>query len=609
MPPNADLSRALEIYHRLEDFWRTWMAGSSGYHDAYFQHHWTSALQEGDYQVTLPMESLVIDTALAMIRSADPMLTVFPADEESERQAADADRVERWHMGVDRHARISSGADPEAEANFNQLLYGLGWIREVAKFPKEWATDYDPAALRYDFPLVKQSVHPWSIMHRWGRYPGGIGTLTYEADYTVEEIEIEWDKTLRLRQDEKGRFMARNPFETRRVVELWEWRTEHRKPVLYHSVFTPSPDEWVKPPTAMPEYRRIPYYRLACFQTGEDLPHERFLSFLYKLQEIPHLTEIVVSREMRMAEMYIDPIVLAKSASGRKIPIEKTPGAVIDMGPEDDVRYLSYQGTPPDLPRVRDLLLNMGYLAGFSPAILTQGHGDSSLARSMDVEQSLFKIASPVRHYKEALEEMYWHRACLAKSFSRTVRVPVNGETAVGKAYTVALTGDALARHADVSVKIRPGLYSRLLADINVATQAVNGGLWSLDDAMDFLGVRDKASAKRAIKRDKVEMHPDVISMEKDVYLKELRTSLEGDGLLDAEAAPPGAGPGMPPGMPGLPPGPTANEPTVQGIGNSLRALAGGNSQPNSPAELQAQQLRRVANGGAPTSVPTTAAS
>jgi hypothetical protein len=266
------------------------------------------------------------------------------------------------------------------------------------------------------------------------------------------------------------------------------------------------------------------------------------------------------------------------------------------------------------------MVLQMGYLSSFGPQVLSgQSTGDSALARTMDVEQSLFKIAAPTMHYKQALEDLYWHRAHLVKAFSPTTPVPTSGEDALGRPFSVRQTGTQLSRHSLVHVRIRPGFYSRLLADINVATQAVNAGLWDIDMAQDFLGVQDKGGVRRGRKRDLIEFSPGVLQVEEQVFVKDLMAELGEDAGAEGAGTVPGGPPGgegaegamgallgaggAAPGTPGQTSAAPGLQPNVQGVGNTLSALQGAGprspaggvpSAPLTPEQLKAMQLRRA---------------
>ena len=589
--PIPDVNSLYEIVGRfnlLKARFNRWLYWQAVYKAQYFGDHWSSEVEEGDYQATIPLEALVVDTALALITATPPLLTVVPQDESSDRQVSQADKVERWHGGVDYINGHLEGKDPKKAALFSALVRGLGWIREVAAFPTEWNdADYDPPD---DFvPFIQTAINSAQVFFRSGRVPGGIRQLAYESLFTVQDIESEWGVTLKLRQDEKGRFLPKDFTEQRLLVDWWEWQTRAAKNRLYHCVYIVDPPQFVKVPTEMLEYKRIPYYPVACYETDEEKPEERYLSFLFKLKELPHLAEIVISRELRMAEMYIDPIIIIKNASGEPVQFIKQPGSVIEITPEDSISYLQWSGSPPDLTRVRDLLLNLTQLSSFSDPILRQGDSPSMLGKVTDIEQGMFKLTEPIKYFKRALEQLYWHRAQLAYSFSPDKRIPIYGEDERGKAFIVQMTGKQLVRNPRVSVKIKPQLHDQLLADINIATQAVNSKLWSPDMAWDFLGVQDKEATKQAVERGLIEFSEEVLAVKKQLYIQELMKGLE-----PIEGADGAGGLGLPPSPFGQPPQPSM-QPAVQGAGNGVQNAATGTPAGGAtPINLAAAMARRI---------------
>lgn len=583
----------------LKATFNRWLYWHAVYGAQYFGDHWSSQVEEGDYQATIPLEALVIDTALALITSTPPLLTVVPQDESSDRQVAQADKVERWHGGIDYINGQLEGKDPQKAALFSALVRGLGWIREVAAFPPDWNdADYDPPD--GFVPFIQQAIPSSQIFFRSGRVPGGIRQLGYESLYTVQDIESEWGVTLKLRQDEKGRWLPKDFTEKRLLVDWWEWQTRGPRSSLYHCVYIVDPPQYVKVPTVMEEYKRIPYYPVACYETDEEKPEERYLSFLFKLKELPHLAEIVISRELRMAEMYIDPIIIIKNASGEEIPFIKQPGAIIEISPDDDVRYLQWSGSAPDLTRVRDLLLNLTQLSSFPDPILRQGTSDSALGKVTDIEQGMFKLTEPIKYFKRALEQLFWHRAQLAYSFSPDKPIPVYGEDERGKAFVVKLTGKQLVRNPRISVRIKPQLHDQMLADINIATQAVNSKLWSPDMAWDFLDVQDKEATKRSVEQGLIEWSEEVLAVKKQLYIQDLMKELEPEGGMGMEGAgaAAGAGGGFLPPSP-FPAAAEGMQPAVQGAGNGVQNrganVPGGGATPINLAAAAARRVQRQA--------------
>ena len=600
-----DIDHANTSYQRLRNRWTQLRHNMRGFRDKYYHRHWESEPSETDYQATLPLETLVVDTAFAMITTTEPSLLVNPT-RTSDKAANDADASERWHRAVDYEHEMFTGHDPRELALLDALIGGVGCYSETADFPDDWDKDYDSSKRNYPLFCLRH-IPPRQFGYRSGRAPGGITHLYSEGRFTLQEIESEWGRSPKRRYDESlDELIPNDPEEERTVVDYWEWR----KDKLYHCVFISDPMEFLKSPVEMAEYSRIPYYPVICFETGEEAPEDRYLSFLFKLKDVPHLAEIVVSRELAMADLYIDPIMKAKSANGTPLEIDKAPGSIIDMGPDDDVTYLQPTGAPPDLPRVRELLMNIAYLVGFSPNVYSEGTGDSALAKVADVEQAMFKIARPVRSYKNALQAQYWHRAHLANAFSPRVAIPASGENSHGTPYSVSVSGVTLYRNCNVHVRLRPGLYSRLLADINVATQALNAKLWGPRRAMDFVGVEDRETEMREIRTHLLDNLPNVIEAEGQLYAKDLMdelTALQQEANPEAQPAAPGIG--APPEELGVEP--TTLQPAVQGMQNSLNTAggdlsAGAVANPSTPASLQEFRQRAMDRGGRPAGAPTT---
>lgn len=647
---------------RMRDVHRARLILNDNMERLYYKDHWNGPpLDEADYQVILPFHTIIVNTAHAIITGMPPAVRVFPNRSNSSRDLQRADDVERWHLAVDAENVASTDEDPWDRAAFYQCLFGIGVIREVYNFPKNWLSGKHDLYALPRYPITQQALDPRQVFWERGNPPRGrFRTVFYEFESTVADIQAAYGVHLDSRLDEKHNPLMLDYEERRTVVDWWEWVGDE----LYHSIFTElhSPvrgelgGQWIKPPTPMPEYFVLPYHIYPFFETGSYHPHEWAIGPLYALTDIPHWMEILASRQMRSMELYIDPIILAKrgpNGSQQPISLQKEPGAIIDLLAGDDVSYLQWQGAPPDIQRLWELMDGIIHELAFSKVLMAQGSSDATGFRTaLDRETSLLKIAKGLQNYERTRARLYAARAYAVGKLSAGVEIPALGEEqdekGEGRAYLVSLTGDRVAAYRSIKVEVKPRFSGDLQRDINTATQATASMLWSLDDAMDYVpspNGRSKQATRQSIVEDKLEFHPAVleararqIAAQIDLETQAMMEEAQGVQEPPPGAAgappmlPPGGGgggegidlvsqvlggprpgpapgtPGMPGtlGAPGQPAGASPSSPFTAGMDNRLRPMATGGAGPGggpaqgttTPDNIVEQLLRRQNQGG-----------
>jgi hypothetical protein len=588
------------------------------YENLYHKRHWSMPPRdELDYQVVLPLHTIVVNTAHAICTGMPPAVTVYPQNPNSERDAGVADKLEQWHLGVDQTAAKESGVDAWERAAFNQALYGAGVVREVYKFPKGWTResrlDDDTA-----YPIVQHSLNPKQVYWEHGNPPRGqFTTVFYEAEMSRRDVMLNWGVQLPLPTTLAGTADQQSLDSPIIVIDWWEWIGDR----IWHTVFAASraalvglqgddasppdydpaspPGFFLKPPAPMPEYYNLPYHIFPFYETDSFLPHEWALSILYVITDIPHAMEILASRQMRMVEMFADPTIIAtrgERGGDGAIVVSKSSGEVLDLVVGDDVKYLQWQGSPPDVRYLWDKFEQVVHELSFSQALLAQGSNDATGFRTaLDRETSLLKIAKGLQNYTKARAACFEARAYAMAQFSPAANVPAVWRDPLDSRKTrnvLSFRGEVIGKYRDIEVDIKPQFPGDKQRDIAVASAAIAAGLWPIDSAMEYAPPPDRVSkevARRKIVEDKIEFAPEVISARAQQLAAQITIETERmmaearAGMQDPNANPAAGGMGGPGAMGGAGDG-GAQDLVSQLLGSAPGPSSGPSGLPGSPA-------------------------
>jgi len=575
------------------------------YDRLYYKEHWQSPMEEGDYQVTMPIHTETVNTAHSILTGFRPTITVYP-NRDSERDKEIADNIERWHMAVDQENKSRMGRDEWAQAVFDQTRIGAGVIREVYSFPPGWIKEELDQDEMDTFPVVQQAINPVQVYWQVGNpVRGRFRLIFYQMEMTVADIESTYDIPLHTRRNEKGQFTEKDYDEVRLVTDWWEWKGKS----IYHCIFTNVRDpndseplgQFIKPYTEMPEYYTLPYHIFFFRDTGSMEPERMGLSILYTLTDTPHDMEILSSRMMRIAEMYANPILVItrnpQIGGDEEVEVHVDPGSVLELFAGEDARYLQWQGSPPDFRYLWEKFDELTKEHSFARGLLGQGSDSTGFRAALDRETSLLKVSKALENYEQARANLYIARSYALSKLSMDRKISARGLDPTEGRYTVSVDGKTLWRYRDITVEVKPRFPGDLARDVNTVTQAVAAHLMDLDKGMEIIGENNKKKTRDAIKKDMIEFHPMVIEAEVQEYLAERQQQKQEEEMETAAGSGFGTPPPMMPGMEGegnmATPGPSPSAPGLPGMPSAPGQPAGANPLSGMTAALD----NRLRNG------------
>lgn len=619
---------------------------SNFYEDLYFKRHWNSPPRdELDYQVVLPIHTIVVNTIHSLMTGMPVRAIVNPNNPTSHREQTVADKMEQWHLAVDQTNTRELGQDSWQRAAFNQALYGVGVFRELYNFST--LSGDDPP-----YPIVQHALNPKQVYWEFGNPPRGfMRTVFYEFEMTRQDIIANYGVEIPMPPTLKGAPEQGFLEQPLIVLDWWEWIGV----TLWHAVFTTTraalvgiEDEegakgenevvdpsysatnpagyYLMPPTPMPDYWKIPYTIFPFYETTSMEPSEWALSPLHLLTDIPHMMEILASRQMRLVEMFADPTVLAtRGPNGGDTPIDlqKSPGEVVDLMYGDEVKYLLWPGSPPDITNLWQKYEQITDELSLSQALLAKGSTDATgFRQALDRETSLLKLAKALENYENARADVYATRCWNLNQQSPDDPIPARWvEPRTRARQVLSFTGKQLYRYRDIEVEVKPTFPGDTLRDLQVAQSAVAGKVWSLDDAMEYVpsptGVPNAARRQRILE-DQLEFHPVTLQAQAGMLAQHIQqdqqreaqeaqsgggdddwiAQLLGGGQEQAPGGPggplPGATPGpqaQAPGLPGMPPSPGQGLPAGSSAASPLTGSMDNRLQAQNPAALGAGNL------------------
>lgn len=384
------------------------------------------------------------------------------------------------------------------------------------------------------------------------------------------------------------------------VVDFWTWVGNEiwhcivaKNLTIYQrndfgrlEVETRSGHFFIKKPASMPEYQRLPYEIRFCIPTTDKRGENYGLSLLYKVVDAIREVELLANREGMIIDTYADPAILRKADSsvGGKFPkIERGPGTVIDLdvAKGQDVAYLQWQGSPPDVKDLKEMWLSFAKEWGLD----TMMEGKSGLDSIIIKSGILAKLSMPIGEAEEGLEAVH---SRVVNLFVKLVGSPlkVRGRRTVDDtthAYALDVTGSMLDGMQFAKFTIKARFPYEELQVVASANAAVTAKLMSRQRAMTkFMNVEDAIAELDRIEEEDIRLAPEWNTGLIQINLEKVRV-MEMAELQESMAPQMGmAGMEQPqPGMEEPTPMGTESNPMMAGNMAKMRGLTkGGISEP-----------------------------
>ena len=495
----------------------------------------------------------------------DPVIEAMSSS--SRKSATRAQDVERFLYGVRWNNRQAFGEDAWAAAGLNALVKGWGCVKTCWDIDRaEYARRNKDALDPYAFPVLEQSIDPADVYP----LPNGVRErwrgMIWCVKRTVREVEEEWackldgemmhdpDTGLPMYDAHTGDpcYEEMAPDSLIDYVDYWVWKRDDGKGgtdwTLWNCVL--AGEQSVKLPTPMYEYKMLPYEVFFCRASTSRAAHLLGLSFMFPLIEPVQEMEYIISRMLRMADQYADPILLVKDATGNPADIEKEPGTVITVGEGGDAHYVTWQGSPPDFNRILQLERDLAQDA-FPPVMAGIMGGSSGLDPAALQQGGKMQTNRPRRNIEQAMQRCNTKAISLLQAFSMNEDIVVFGECTEGDeqvTYTLKIKGKDTKGYENTAVHIRGRFPGEELRNVALAAQAAGTGLMSSRNASKrFMYVQNPEKEYRMWLQEQTIKDPQWRQMFLEMYRSLPARSAVGAALAPPEdgSAPPTASPDM----------------------------------------------------------------
>lgn len=312
-----------DLYNRLSERYQTARNHWDYDRDLYYMDHyrtWDEA--KGDEERIMTNKATnIVDISHSILTLHPPKITAQPITP-SRRSDRVADNVEKFVNGVLYVNNLRLQEIQVAKAIFDQVLYGRGamfsgWNPELEGEEDEYS----------ELPLVVRYVNHRNLYCLPGGNKRDIAQM-YACCRTAEDMEAEWGKRISVSTDGKRR--RAEDEEELIYKDLWWYKGSK----VFHCVAAGA--TWLKPPTEMKYYSKLPYTEfIGRGTTSEDL-HLRYLGVLYPLREAIQILERWLNLGTTVVTHFADPPVFhdakisnVSMSAGAAIPVRLAQGESI----------------------------------------------------------------------------------------------------------------------------------------------------------------------------------------------------------------------------------------------------------------------------------------
>lgn len=460
---------------------------------------------EDEYLVTLNIPFSSVQRAHTMMTGENPIIEVLKSGDRGER-------VSKLLHGVMQINTHRWGTNPMHAAIFDQLLYGWGCISTTWN-RNDWAdedTQFQGDRPLYEFPISVRAIPPKEIYP----IPGGSlerwKAVIHRSYMKVFEVEDEWGVELHMNDEDNyeadENFDYTEPLDPSQEVEVldyWCWQgTQIVHAVVAHNQF-------VMVPAVMKFYDSLPFTIFFCGTTTSDNPKNYGLSINYALIDTVSNMEWLTNRMMRVADLYADPTLVITRMNDDMIQTDPA-SKVIDLVEGESARYLSHQGSLPELDNLLGFFRSMADEEGFGTIA-----GASGIDTIAQQQNAMIKIFKPVENAQSAWEDINRKIIGLLQRFSWDTSIEVAGRLdgeESQQAFNFTMKGSDTKGCRDTKVRLRARFPLEELRNITAAATAKNAELIPVDVIRKrLLGAQDVAEWDRKILEERIKNSPEAL--------------------------------------------------------------------------------------------------
>jgi len=381
------------------------------------------------------------------------------------------------------------------------------------------------AKLYYDLPLRIEVIDPLQI----GLVPGGPKrwlSVNRSEDMTVydaeETYQVELDafkgRSQQQKKDTRGKFYDYwelayelqpadatdyEGLESEEDVEKYPMRKSLvvRNAIMYNN-------EFIRPLRIMEGYDDLPY-TISFYNPASREKSDSWHSIISPLENPVMELEDTTNMRKRLMLMYSGLPLIARTASGKTITLDKSIGKVVNLRAGEDLGFPEWRGTPPDMDKHLEFARSRIQQSGFSDVMYGEGSSQSSgYGLSMLTDQNRIRLEPAITH----LENMWTWAARkwvkLANNFIPNDYMELYGHIR-GVDFAEVVRGSELDKYT-IRCEIKPEFPNEKVRNHAMATQ-VMGILPSQIIMEDYLGIQQPDDARIMKIQEMAESDPIVV--------------------------------------------------------------------------------------------------
>lgn len=570
-----------DLYARLADKYTKCRAAWEIDEALYYMDHYQDwpASQPGEERIQVNKATTTVDISDSILTLHPPKLTAQPVTP-SRKSDQQADKVEKFIAGAIYVNNVRFQENQIGKAIFDQVLYGRGAL--FSGWDVELEGDEDEYT---ELPLLFKYVNHKNLMCLPGGHRRDLAQM-YCCWRSAEDLAGEWNKTIMVSTEGGQGKRKAEPDEEIMYKDLWYYD----KREVWHCATAGV--TWLKKPTHMPYYDRLPYTEICGRSTTSEELHLRFLGVLFPLREAVSMLERWLNLGTSVVMKFADPAVLHSD----KVVLEGlTPGATIPvkLGLQENLRDMVHQLEPsqaaPDVYRFISMANEMVSEGGFSRWAYAGVNPESGpVVQGMNANDRI-RLSKFQQNAELAISAAVQKLLQCAHAFSEVDSGRDGGKPrklqvfSEGERSAIALSPDDL-RGWLVTAKLSDKLPMDQARDIAIAANAKQSDLPISTYTMQqwLLGIDQPADEERRILREQFMADPELRRAALMTALAEKNQELH-ERLLPGMGEPPSQAPNAP-----TPTGPPTTAVHPQQMG------------PMPPQELQQQGGPGMMQGVAP---------
>jgi hypothetical protein len=489
--------------------------------------------------VVTPIASQIVERMVGLL-TTDPMRIEVPPSGVSETQGRQASKMERWTKAALDELERQADEDIRERIVENMIVDGAAAARMMYA-PGLWAgmptkEEYEGTDAEYNKEVEQWKVgRPLPIVWSW-LDPLCVYPIWSEAGL---ECVLEKDQRNLATLDPKKFNMSRkaNPeiwqldrhSDTGGKVEFIQYWT---RDTLTYCV-----DGEVVHHTKH-QYRRPPYiYSYGAAVSSKD-SQKRGRSMLYNLRYLLPYFDRLLSQKATAIRIWCWPTPVFKqsalnmpavdAATGKPTPlrsIEVQPGKAVSLYSDEEITFLTWNGSGPDADEMISLINGMIQQAGLSDVMYGQGGDQSGYGINQLIAAARVRFKPIIKHAERAIESQI---QTLWDIIEYQIKTPV--PIYVGarkKGEWLSLGPDDLKGYRQVKVSLNPIIPTDTYARSSQAINEVQAGLRTRRSAMEAIGIEQPDEMEDELLVEAFKMRPEVQEMITQEALKRVQFNLE----------------------------------------------------------------------------------